>query len=263
MEQKNCLKQCNSLCSVTAAFPLSVKTTLPQWRKLPQAYYTPHYIHDNNSWQKPSQLHTHLLNIPSNHWSQVLTHECKQLLVVAKHLLLLHSVVVQLLVDGVVCYTTELGNGQIFLDGIICTSTIQTSGRSRISLRVTPSREGGASTYSLLDKVMLRNQWHIGVQEHHLVFKGLMQLNYNALIFTHFVSLHDDAYLFPYLVMIWQHFCRKLQENERIWTNKGLCLQHFSPHHLDLPLQTSALFTHSLNQKSENYNNSMQLTCTR
>ena len=30
---------------------------------------------------------------------------------------------------------------------------------------------------SLLDKVMANNQWHIGVHERHLIFKGPMQLN--------------------------------------------------------------------------------------
>ena len=51
-------------------------------------------------------------------------------------------------------------------------------------------------TNSLLDKVMSPNQWHIGVQERHLMFKSLMQLNYNVLVFTHFygnVSLHNDS----------------------------------------------------------------------
>ena len=42
---------------------------------------------------------------------------------------------------------------------------------------------------SLLDQVMWRNQWHTGVQECHLVFKGLIQLNYNVLVFTHFYGM--------------------------------------------------------------------------
>ena len=49
-----------------------------------------------------------------------------------------------------------------------------------------------------------RNKWHIGVQEHHIVFKSLTQLNYNVLVFIHFlcnVSLHNDSNLSPYLVM--------------------------------------------------------------
>ena len=32
--------------------------------------------------------------------------------------------------------------------------------------------------------VMSHNQWHIGVQEHHLMFKGPMELNYSALVYT-------------------------------------------------------------------------------
>ena len=35
---------------------------------------------------------------------------------------------------------------------------------------------------SSLGKVMLRNQWHIGVHEHHLMFKGSMKLNCNTLV---------------------------------------------------------------------------------
>ena len=30
---------------------------------------------------------------------------------------------------------------------------------------------------------------YIGVQERYLVFKGLMQLNYNAVVFTHFYAM--------------------------------------------------------------------------
>ena len=39
---------------------------------------------------------------------------------------------------------------------------------------------------SFLDKVMSHNQWHIGVQVRHLMFKGPMQFYYNVLVFTHF-----------------------------------------------------------------------------
>ena len=46
-----------------------------------------------------------------------------------------------------------------------------------------------AFCFSLLDKVMSRNQCHIGVQERHLVFKGLVQLNYNVLVFTHIYAM--------------------------------------------------------------------------
>ena len=42
---------------------------------------------------------------------------------------------------------------------------------------------------SLLDKVMLRNQWHIGVHQRHLMFKGLIELNYNVLVFMHFYQM--------------------------------------------------------------------------
>ena len=38
----------------------------------------------------------------------------------------------------------------------------------------------------LLHEVMSHNQWHIGVQERHLMFEGPMQLNCSALVFTHF-----------------------------------------------------------------------------
>ena len=63
--------------------------------------------------------------------------------------------------------------------------------------------------FPLLDKVMLRNQWHIGLHQHHLKFKIPMQLNYNVLVFTHFYatanilyfSLQNDSNLSPYLVM--------------------------------------------------------------
>ena len=37
--------------------------------------------------------------------------------------------------------------------------------------------------------MMSYNQGHIGVLERHLVFKGPIQLNYNALIFTHFYAM--------------------------------------------------------------------------
>ena len=43
--------------------------------------------------------------------------------------------------------------------------------------------------YSLLNNVMSRDQWHIGVQKHHLVFKVLIQLSYNVLVFTHFYAM--------------------------------------------------------------------------
>ena len=42
---------------------------------------------------------------------------------------------------------------------------------------------------SLLDKVMSRNQCHIGVRQYHLMFKGPMQLNYNVLVFTNFYAM--------------------------------------------------------------------------
>ena len=56
--------------------------------------------------------------------------------------------------------------------------------------------------FSLLDKVMSRNQWHIGVQERHLLFKGPMQLKHNVLVSRILcnVILHNDLYLSPYLV---------------------------------------------------------------
>ena len=37
---------------------------------------------------------------------------------------------------------------------------------------------------TVLDKVMSHNQWQIGVQEHHLMFKGPMELIYSALVYT-------------------------------------------------------------------------------
>ena len=37
------------------------------------------------------------------------------------------------------------------------------------------------SQYSILNNVC-----DIGVQERHLLFKGIMQLNYNVLVFTHY-----------------------------------------------------------------------------
>ena len=40
-----------------------------------------------------------------------------------------------------------------------------------------------------IDKVMSRKQWHIGVYERHLIFKGHMQLNYNILVFMHFYAM--------------------------------------------------------------------------
>ena len=42
---------------------------------------------------------------------------------------------------------------------------------------------------SLLDKVMSRNQWHIGIHQHHIMFKGLMQLNYNVLVLMYFYPM--------------------------------------------------------------------------
>ena len=42
---------------------------------------------------------------------------------------------------------------------------------------------------ALLYKVMSRNQWHMGGTKHHLLLKGLMELNYNILVFTHFYSM--------------------------------------------------------------------------
>ena len=65
--------------------------------------------------KNPSQLHTSTLNIPSKYWSEVLTHECKQLLVVAKQLLLLHSVVAQLLPDDASATQQNLETGRFLL----------------------------------------------------------------------------------------------------------------------------------------------------
>ena len=50
---------------------------------------------------------------------------------------------------------------------------------------------------SLLDKVMLLNQWHIGVQERHLMFEGPMQLNYSILVFTYFYAMQWRIQNFP------------------------------------------------------------------
>ena len=51
-------------------------------------------------------------------------------------------------------------------------------------------KNGDASEcYTLLDKVMSRNQRHIGVRERHLMFKGPMQLNYNVFVYTHFCAM--------------------------------------------------------------------------
>ena len=59
------------------------------------------------------------------------------------------------------------------------------------------------------------------------MFKGLMQLNYNVLVFTHFlcnVSLYNDSYLSPYLVIHPTIYCKYLH---RVWMmTKGL-LQPF------------------------------------
>ena len=38
-------------------------------------------------------------------------------------------------------------------------------------------------------KVMLDNQIHIGVYEHHFLFKGSMKLNGNVLVFTNFYAM--------------------------------------------------------------------------
>ena len=43
----------------------------------------------------------------------------------------------------------------------------------------------------LLDKMMSRNQRENGVQERHLMFKGLKQLNYNVLVFYAFICNAD------------------------------------------------------------------------
>ena len=44
---------------------------------------------------------------------------------------------------------------------------------------------------------MLRNQWHIGVKEHHLLFKGIMQLNYSALGFRGVLVFLNFPYFSP------------------------------------------------------------------
>ena len=36
---------------------------------------------------------------------------------------------------------------------------------------------------------MSRNQWHIGVQECHLIFKGTLQLYYKALVSMYFYEM--------------------------------------------------------------------------
>ena len=60
--------------------------------------------------------------------------------------------------------------------------------------------------FSLLDKVMSRKQWHIGVPRRHLMLKGHMQFNYNVLVVTHFFQwqcfgLYNDSNLSFYLVI--------------------------------------------------------------
>ena len=36
---------------------------------------------------------------------------------------------------------------------------------------------------------MSRNQWHFGVHERHLMFKGPVQLNYNVVVFIQFSAM--------------------------------------------------------------------------
>ena len=45
--------------------------------------------------------------------------------------------------------------------------------------------------FSLLNKVMPRSQWYIGVHQRHLRFKGPIQLNYNVLVFMSFYAISE------------------------------------------------------------------------
>ena len=65
-------------------------------------------------------------------------------------------------------------------------------------------------------KVMSRSQRHIEVEERHLVFKGLMQLNYNVLVFTHFYTMSVCIVTCTYLVMTYKGtMCQLLSVGSR------------------------------------------------
>ena len=104
------------------------------------------------------------------------------------------------------------------------------------------------SPIALQDKVMSRNQWHIEVQERHLMFKGLVQLNHNVLVLTHFYAISvcimtqtiplssNGKKLLKPVVSIRLKIEMKKSRLHRSWLH-GSLLTSFRPCHLSTELQ--------------------------